>query len=90
MIDTKRKWVPICWFCTDCSYIYQIASDTLIYKMGEAINQSSLSTHCPKCEKKLVRAYRHKNPKYGKQQWLSIGWYCDRCRYAWVEVPVEH
>ena len=84
MIDGKRKWVPIGWFCTDCSYIYQVASDTLIYKMGERWDQSSDLQTCPKCEKKLVRAYRHKNPKHGKQQWIAKGWYCNRCRYAWI------
>ena len=84
-IDGKRKWVPLLWYCTSCSFVYQIKADTLFYKSGEEIELLKINKHCLKCEKKLVRLYQHKNPKYGKQRWISIGWYCDRCKYAWIE-----
>jgi hypothetical protein len=84
-IDGKRKWVPLFWYCTSCFYIYQVAADTLFYKCGEIVNTSLFQKTCSKCDKKLIRLYQHKNPKYGKQQWISIGWYCDRCKYGWVE-----
>ena len=88
-IEGKRKWVPLMWYCTSCSYIYQIAADILLYKSGELVDSNIPYYHCIKCDKKLTRLYQHINPKYGKQQWLSLGWYCDRCKYAWVESSSE-
>jgi DNA-directed RNA polymerase subunit M/transcription elongation factor TFIIS len=84
-VNGKRKWVPLMWYCTHCSFIYQIAANTLFYKSGEMIYQSPFSKHCPKCEKHLYRLYQHKNPKHGRQSWISVGWYCDRCKYSWIE-----
>ena len=86
-VDGKRKWVPIMWYCTSCSFIYQVAADTLLYKSGEVINASKLGKQCLNCGKNLFRLYQHKNPKYGKQQWISFAWYCSLCKYAWVESP---
>jgi len=83
-IDGKRKWIPIAWYCTNCSYIYQVVSNTLIYRIGDKKKNQSLKEKCPKCNLKLVRAYRHKNPKNGKQQWISTGCYCTRCKYVWM------
>ena len=76
-----RKWEPIGWICTNCDYIYNIKSDTLIYKIGE---KADVNDNCPKCDQKLVRAYRHKNPQKGKQQWIALGRYCQRCKYIWM------
>ena len=84
-VDNKRKWVPIAWLCTECSFIYQVASDTLLFKSGELISQEMVSDTCKKCDKKLVKIYRHKNPKHGKQEWIPIGLYCSRCKYTWVQ-----
>jgi hypothetical protein len=84
-IDKQRKWVPIGWHCTSCSYTYTVASDTLIYNIGGKDYQSSYKGVCPKCDLKLVRLYRHINPKTGKQQWISMGWYCKRCKYTWID-----
>ena len=83
-VDKKRKWVPISWLCTSCGYVYQVASDTLIYEMGEIAKDDKSIHRCPNCDMKLVRSYRHKNPKQGKQQWLAMGWYCSRCKYCWI------
>lgn len=83
-IEGRRKWVPIAWYCTSCHYLYQVASDTLIYKTGDSLQKDLPKNNCPKCGLKLVRSYRHKNPKHGKQQWLTIGWYCKRCKYVWM------
>ena len=80
-----RRWVPTAWLCTECGYIYNVASDTLIYKMGEEKYKSSFKEKCPKCSLNLVRLYRHKNPKKGKQKWVSMGWYCTRCKYVWMD-----
>ena len=84
-IDGKRKWIPLAWYCTDCSYTYQVVSDTLIYKIGDKAYQHSFGKKCPKCALKLVRVYRHKNPKNDKQQWISTGYYCTRCKYIWMD-----
>ena len=84
-INKKRKWIPIAWYCTNCSYVYKIALDTLIYKMGDNEYKDFFNMKCPNCSLKLVRAYRHKNPKHGKQQWISVGRYCTRCKYVWMD-----
>jgi hypothetical protein len=81
----KRKWEAVAWYCTSCSYVYKIVSDTLIYKMGDNNYKDSFNNKCPNCVKKLVRIYRHKNPKNGIQQWVSIGRYCTRCKYVWTD-----
>lgn len=88
-VGNKRKWIPTVWYCTECSYIYQVASDTLLFKSGEEVQSEEIQSTCPKCDKKLVRIYRHINPKHGKQQWKSIGWYCNLCKYAWIEKQKE-
>ena len=90
-IGGKRRWVPTAWYCTNCSYTYTVASDTLIYKIGGEPYKNSFKGKCPKCDLGLVRLYRHKNPKYGKQKWFSMGWYCSRCKYVWMdkEGPVD-
>jgi len=85
----RRKWTPIAWYCTKCSYIYKIVSDTLIYKIGDNNYRDSLNNKCPNCAQKLVRIYRHKNPKNGKQQWISIGRYCTRCKYVWTDSNIQ-
>jgi hypothetical protein len=84
-IKGKRKWIPIAWYCTNCTYIYQIVSDTLIYKIGDKDYKESFNRKCPNCSLKLLRIYRHKNSKYGKQQWISLGHYCSRCKYIWMD-----
>ena len=81
-LDGIRKWEPIAWNCINCNYIYNIISDTLIYKIGE---NRYVNDNCPKCELKLVRVYRHINPQNGKQKWLALGKYCKRCKYIWIE-----
>ena len=80
--DGIRKWEPIAWYCTNCEYIYNVISNTLIYKIGE---KGEVNNNCPKCDLKLVRVYRHINPQNGKQKWLAIGKYCKRCKYIWME-----
>jgi len=62
-----------------------VVSDTLIYQIGDKAYQHSFRNKCPKCSLKLVRVYRHKNPKNAKQQWVSIGYYCTRCKYIWMD-----
>jgi ribosomal protein S27AE len=58
--------------------------------MGEEKYKNSFNEKCPKCGLSLVRLYRHKNPKKGKQKWVSMGWYCTRCKYVWMdEKPTE-
>jgi len=84
-IKGKRKWIPIAWYCTNCSYVYKIASDILIYKIGDNDYKDFLNKKCPNCSLNLVRSYRHKNPKHGKQQWISVGRYCTRCKYIWMD-----
>jgi C4-type Zn-finger protein len=84
-IDGKRKWIPTAWLCTSCSYVYHVASNILIYKVGGDCYKETYQGLCPKCSKKLVRMYSHKNPKYGKQKWISRGWFCDRCKYVWMD-----
>jgi hypothetical protein len=81
----KRKWVSTAWFCTKCSYTYTVASETLIYKIGGETYNSEFNEICPKCSLRLVRLYRHINPKYGMQKWISKGWYCTRCKYVWID-----
>jgi uncharacterized protein with PIN domain len=56
-----------------------------MYKIGSEPYQKKYRERCPKCELKLVRLYRHINPKHGKQKWVSKGWYCSRCKYAWMD-----
>ena len=74
-------------YCVDCNYIYNVLSDTLIYKIGE--NQI-VHDNCPKCDLKLVRVYRHINPQKGKQKWSGLGKYCKRCKYIWIEKKEEN
>ncbi len=84
-IAGKRKWISISWYCTECGHTYKVARDTLIYPVGKEPYDESFNEKCPKCEKKLVRVYRHINPKNGKQKWVSKGWYCERCKYIWMD-----
>ena len=84
-IDKKRRWDSVGWYCTECSYTYKVASDTLIYEIGGNPYKKSYLGKCPKCDLKLVRIYRHKNPKEGKQEWMSTGWYCKRCKHIWMD-----
>lgn len=81
----KRSWIPIAWNCTECGYTYNVAADTLMYRIGREPYEESFKEKCPKCDLNLVRLYRHINPKYGKQKWLSRGWYCTRCKYVWMD-----
>jgi hypothetical protein len=67
--------------------MYKIAADTLLYKSGDTYRFSLFEKKCLNCDKRLTRLYQHKNPKYGKQKWLSVGWYCDRCKYGWLDFP---
>jgi transposase-like protein len=78
-------WIPIAWNCTECGYTYNVAADTLMYRIGKEPYDESFKGACPKCSLNLVRLYRHINPKYGKQKWLSQGWYCTRCKYVWMD-----
>lgn len=84
-VDGKRKWIPISWHCTECDYVYTVASDTLLYPIGDEEYKESLKGKCPKCDLKLIRLFRHKNPMYGKQEWISSAWYCTRCKYVWMD-----
>jgi ribosomal protein S27AE len=77
--------LPIAWHCTKCGYTYKVVSDTLIYKIADKKYKDSFNEKCPKCSMGFVRLYRHVNPKYGKQYWASVGWYCTRCRYIWMD-----
>ncbi|MEA3458090.1 MAG: hypothetical protein U9R21_05375, partial [Candidatus Thermoplasmatota archaeon] len=67
------------------AYVYKIVLDTLIYKMGDTEYKDFFNMKCPNCSLKLVRVYIHKNPKHGKQQWISVGRYCTRCKYVWMD-----
>ena len=84
-VDGRRKWVPTAWICTDCGHVYTVASDTLMYGIGGDPYDESYNEECQKCGLKLARLYRHKNPVHGKQEWISMGWYCNRCRYSWID-----
>jgi len=84
-VDGKRKWIPAAWNCTNCRYVYTVASDTLIYPVGGEPYKESYNKKCPKCDLRLLRLFRHKNPTNGKQQWISYGWYCTRCKYVWLD-----
>ena len=83
--EGKRAWIPIAWNCTTCGYTYNVAADTLMYKMGGESYTNSFNQKCPKCSLGLVRLYRHINPMHGKQKWVSKGWYCSRCKYVWMD-----
>lgn len=87
-IEGKRTWLPTAWFCTSCKYVYHVAQDTLIYKIGGEGYDEQFQQQCPKCDKTLYRLYRHINPKQGKQQWVPYGWYCERCKYVWLDKQV--
>ena len=67
-IDGRRTWIPIAWNCTKCDYTYNVAADTLMYRMGKESYDDSFKQKCPKCGLDLVRLYRHINPKHGKQR----------------------
>ncbi|MBU0496741.1 MAG: hypothetical protein KKG04_02145 [Candidatus Thermoplasmatota archaeon] len=82
-VDGKRRWVAVAWMCTICGYIYTVASDTLVYPLGGERYEESFHQLCPKCERRLIRVYQHKNPVHGKQEWISTAWYCTRCKYLW-------
>ena len=56
-----------------------------MYKVGKEKYKEAYKKKCPKCEKGLVRLYRHINPKHGQQKWVSLGWYCERCKYIWMD-----
>jgi len=86
-VDGKRSWVPTAWYCTSCEYTYFVASDTLIYSAGGEAYLDRFKKHCPKCDKSMHRMYHRRNPKHGKQEWISSGYYCDRCRYIWMDSP---
>ena len=85
----KRTWEPVAWHCESCGYTYYVAKGTLIYEAGGKQYDFSLASHCPYCNDKLVRLYRHKNPVHGRQQWSSVGWYCKRCKYTWMDEVKE-
>ena len=85
MVEGKRKWVSVAWQCTACNYVYNVASDTLMYAIGGKEYEDSFHGACPKCDLRLIRIFRHKNPVYGKQEWISLGWYCRRCKYVWLD-----
>lgn len=84
-VDGKRKWVPIAWTCTKCSYTYTVAGDTLLYPVGGEQYKEEYGGHCPKCDLRLIRVFRHKNPVHGKQEWISSAYYCSRCKYVWLD-----
>jgi transposase-like protein len=84
-MGSKRSWIPTAWHCTKCGYTYNVAAETLMYKIGSDLYKDSFKRKCPKCDLGLVRLYRHINPKYGKQKWISIAWYCSRCKYSWMD-----
>lgn len=73
------------WLCTNCGYSYDLIADTLMVKIGRETYKEDLKKRCSKCDLKLVRVYRHINPKNGKQLWVSLGWYCERCKYLWMD-----
>ncbi len=87
--EGRRSWIPIAWHCTKCGYTYNVAADTLMYRMGNEPYEKSYNKKCPKCSLRLVRLYRHINPKHGKQKWVSKGWYCTRCKYIWMDKKTE-
>ena len=84
-IEGKRKWVATAWCCTDCDFLYTVASDTLMYPIGGKDYSESYNGKCPNWDLKLVRLFRHKNPVKGKQEWISSAWYCNRCKYVWLD-----
>jgi len=88
-LEGKRSWIPIAWHCTECGYTYNVAADTLIYKIGSEPYDDSFNQKCSKCNLGLARLYRHINPKKGKQKWVSMGWYCTRCKYVWMDKKIE-
>lgn len=83
--EGRRAWIPIAWNCLKCGYTYNVAADTLMYKIGNEPYEESFKKKCPKCDQGLARLYRHINPQYGKQKWVSKGWYCTRCKYVWMD-----
>ena len=88
--EGKRAWLPTAWHCTKCGYTYNVAADTLMYKIGSEPYEESFKQKCPKCDLGLARLYRHINPKQGKQKWISMGWYCTRCKYVWMDKKIKH
>ena len=88
-IEGKRKWVPTAWCCSDCHFLYTVASDTLMYPVGGKEYKDSYSGKCPNCDLKLGRLFRHKNPVKGKQEWISSAWYCNCCKYVWLDKEVK-
>ena len=87
--EGKRKWIPTAWYCTKCGHTYKVAGDTLIFPVGKEPYDESFKQQCPKCNLKLVRVYRHINPKHGKQKWVSMGYYCERCKYIWMDEKTQ-
>lgn len=59
-----------------------------MYKIGNEPYNESFNEKCPKCNLNLVRLYRHINPQHGKQKWASIGWFCTRCKYVWMDKKI--
>ena len=88
-VDGKRKWIPVAWICTKCSFVYTVASDILIYPVGGEPYLENYDHHCPKCDLKLRRVFRHENPVHGKQQFLTMGWYCSLCKQVWLDQKQE-
>lgn len=87
--DGKRAWIPTTWLCTKCGYTYNVAAETLMYKIGHEPYDKKQNQKCKKCNQKLVRLYRHINPQNGKQKWVSICWYCSRCKYIYNDEKEE-
>jgi ribosomal protein S27AE len=56
-----------------------------LYKVGHEKYEEKFNQACPKCGLRLVRLYRHINPKNGKQKWISLSWYCSRCKYIYMD-----
>ena len=56
-----------------------------MYPIGGETYDDTYQGHCPKCDMKLRRIFRHKNPVHGKQEFVSLGWYCNRCKYVWLD-----
>jgi len=56
-----------------------------MYPVGGKEYKESYSGKCPNCDLKLGRLFRHKNPAKGKQEWISSAWYCNCCKYVWLD-----
>ena len=56
-----------------------------MYKIGHEKYDEKQKQKCKKCGQGLVRLYRHINPQKGKQKWVSICWYCSRCKFIYMD-----